>query len=81
MSAASFIPQFYRILSRRNCDGLSPFTILQNLIVATSQFSQGLAFVLITTCLGHSVSPERTVVEEWLDLAQFSIVLLGHLIM
>lgn len=81
LSAASFIPQFHRILSRRSCEGLSPSSILQNLIAATSQFSQGLAFVLIRFCLGYPVPPDETIVEQWLNLAQFSVVLLGHLIL
>ncbi|KAI1379680.1 hypothetical protein F4677DRAFT_289765 [Hypoxylon crocopeplum] len=77
-SIVSFIPQYSRILSRRDCAGIAPSYILLNLIVATEQF---------TICLHYFVSDEDSMIPkprtpgDWLNLAQFSAVLLCHLVL
>ena len=79
VSAATFIPQYRRIAQRKSCDGLSPWYILLNTIIATHQFSMGLAFVLFDKYYGAVHSPPTA--GDWLNLVQFATVFVGHIIL
>ncbi|KAJ3520496.1 hypothetical protein NM208_g13683 [Fusarium decemcellulare] len=80
LSAASFVPQYSRILSRRDCVGLAPNYILFNLIVATQQFSLGLYYVVANDEVDYVVHSPPTL-GDWLNLAQFTVVWVGHLVL
>lgn len=80
LTIASFPPQ-YRFMKRRNdCTGLSLTYLLLNLIVATYGFTLCLEVVAIHwegTYLVHQPRDFR----DWLNLAQFTVAWLGHLIL
>ncbi|KAF5011005.1 hypothetical protein FDECE_2875 [Fusarium decemcellulare] len=80
LSAASFVPQYSRILSRRDCVGLAPNYILFNLIVATQQFSLGLYYIVANDEVDFVVHSPPTL-GDWLNLAQFTVVWVGHLVL
>ncbi|KAH6892597.1 hypothetical protein B0T10DRAFT_295654 [Thelonectria olida] len=80
LSAASFFPQYRRLLSRRDSLGLAPEYILLNLIVATQQFSLGLFFIVVCDEADMIMHSPPTV-GEWLNFAQFTVVWVGHLIL
>ncbi|KPM41720.1 hypothetical protein AK830_g4815 [Neonectria ditissima] len=80
LSAASFVPQLSRLLARGDSAGLAPKYILFNLIVATQQFSLGLYYIVANDELDLVVHSPPTA-GDWLNLAQFTVVWLGHLIL
>lgn len=77
-SIASFAPQVTRIRNNGACDGISVYYVLYNLIVATYNFALMLS-AAINWEEGGFIMPERPDVRDWLNLAQFTVVWLGHL--
>lgn len=73
----SFVPQLQLILAQRSCEGLSLVYILFNAIAATEQLALGLHSIIVEpeSFLHHEPRPTAN---DWLDIAQFSIVWMGH---
>lgn len=79
-SIASFAPQVTRIRNNGACDGISVYYVLYNLIIATYNFALMLSSAINWGESGF-IMPERPDVRDWLNLAQFTVVWLGHLIL
>jgi uncharacterized protein with PQ loop repeat len=79
LTLASFLPQLLLVRARGNSDGISLTYVLINLIVATEQlglYIQLIAFSYHGTFPGMINNPPK--LADWLNLAQFAIVWLGH---
>ncbi|KAK7414982.1 hypothetical protein QQX98_006215 [Neonectria punicea] len=81
ISAASFVPQYGLVLSRRDCEGLSLIYLLINLIVATQQLALWLFFIVDHEEVDGFLVHSPLTVGDWLNLGQFAVVLIGHLIL
>lgn len=79
-SAASFVPQLSQIRRRGDCMGISLLYVLFNLIIATFHFSLALDFVVINWPGVYLVNQPLTL-SDCLNLSQFGVVFIGHLIM
>ena len=79
LSVISFIPQYRHILSRGDCNGISLYYILFNLISATEQFTFGLHFVVDNMEVMDSIIGTPPTTGDWLNFAQFTVVWLCHL--
>ncbi|KAI2469732.1 hypothetical protein F4781DRAFT_208163 [Annulohypoxylon bovei var. microspora] len=80
-SIASFIPQYLRIICYRDYAGISPLYVFFNLIVATEQFAIGLQFMVDNTDMANVIVKTPPTVIDWLNLIQFSVVFLCHLVL
>jgi uncharacterized protein with PQ loop repeat len=78
LSFLSFIPQYCRILARRNVDGISAFYITINLILATEQLGIGAHQFILKL---HKVDELPTSFGDAISLAQFVVVMIGHLLL
>ena len=79
LSLFSFLPQCRLILSRGTSSGISLYYVLFNLIVATEQFAIGLHLHVDNVEIDDAIIQSPPSVGDWLNLAQFASVWLGHL--
>jgi hypothetical protein len=70
-----------RIFTRRDCNGLSGFYLLFNLIAATQQFSVGLTYILFLSDGDDILVHNPPSLGDWLNMSQLGIVFVGHLIL
>ncbi|KAF2106050.1 hypothetical protein BDV96DRAFT_339262 [Lophiotrema nucula] len=81
LSAASFWPQYCRILTLQQSVGISPYYVLLNLISATEQLALGLYLAM-----SHEVDDDGMVRfplpwGRWLNLAHFAVVCICQLVL
>ncbi|KAI1454089.1 hypothetical protein F4805DRAFT_461139 [Annulohypoxylon moriforme] len=80
-TVASFVPQYHRIISRRDYAGISSLYVLINLVVATEQFAIDLHYMVDNTDMAGLIVNVPPTILDWLNLAQFSVVFFCHLVL
>jgi uncharacterized protein with PQ loop repeat len=78
LSLVSFIPQYHRILSRRDCSGISLNYVLFNLIAVTEQFALGLHYIVDNVEVSDTIVGSPPAVGDWLNLWQLGVVWICH---
>lgn len=78
LSLVSFIPQYHRILSRRDCSGICLHYVLFNLIAVTEQFALGLHYIVDNVEVSDTIVSSPPTVGDWLNLWQLGVVWACH---
>lgn len=84
LSAASFIPQYRKIILSADSSGISLYYVLFNVIAATHQFFLG--FLLYATFSSddnpsYIIHGKQPTILDWLNLGQFTAVLCCFLVL
>ncbi|KAH7000463.1 hypothetical protein EDB80DRAFT_724010 [Ilyonectria destructans] len=79
LSAVSFVPQYDRIRSHGNCDGITSCYILFSLIVATEQFARIFAFFVAIDNREQCLIEAPSNAHDRLNLAQCTVLWLCNL--
>ncbi|KAH8679247.1 hypothetical protein BGZ61DRAFT_456957 [Ilyonectria robusta] len=79
LSAYSFVPQYNRIRSHGNCDGITSYYILFSLIVATEQFARMFAFIVAIDDREQCLIEAPSKAHDRLNLAQCTVLWLCNL--
>jgi hypothetical protein len=83
LSLTSFLPQICHLRLRNDSSGISLIYILFNLIVATEELTLGYHFIVADykTPYGDGITHDPPTLEDWLNVDQFLVVWLGHLVL
>jgi hypothetical protein len=83
LSLTSFLPQLCHLRYRNDSTDISLIYILLNLIVATEELTLGYHFIVADykTPYGDGITHDPPTLEDWLNVDQFLVVWLGHLIL
>ncbi|KAI9890438.1 MAG: hypothetical protein M1814_003922 [Vezdaea aestivalis] len=75
----SFVPQYLRIITKRDTAGISLYYILLNLISATHQFSLNLHLISENAQIAETIVQTPPSLGDWLNLAQSTVLWISQL--